>query len=224
MELHKKHIILAGTSLFLFASIAFASGSTFLSQAEKYIKNNCGKEKISNETAMLCYLFNKAQELDQSIAIINATLSPVPSQITDLQNHQSQDEQQLTTFNQQFQTLSTSISALPAPINWDITGTYTLRLFTIYDSPDSRIITITTVDPVTGQFSGTGDHNGTALTVTGVVNGSQFTLQTQTAGPNVDIQAQGSISPDGKFWGVGSRSADGHGFTMTTLSGAATKK
>jgi TolA-binding protein len=166
---------------------------------------------------------SSVQELSNRVSNLEATVTPIPGQIADLQSHQSQIDQQITTLSQQTQALSASISGQSTTTLWDIKGTYTLRLFPIYDFPDSRIITITTVDPVTGQFSGTGSHGGSTLTINGIVNGSQFTLQTQTADSIVDIQAQGSISPDGKLWGVGTRS-DGHGFVMTTLSGAATKK
>jgi len=42
MKPHKKYFVLAGLSIFLFAGtgIAFASSSTFLTQAQKYINKN----------------------------------------------------------------------------------------------------------------------------------------------------------------------------------------
>jgi hypothetical protein len=166
---------------------------------------------------------SSVQGLTNRVSNLEATVTPIPGQIADLQSHQSQNDQQISTLSQQTQALSASISGQPTTTLWDIKGTYTLRLFPIYDTPDSRVITITTVDPVTGQFSGTGSYAGGTLTVNGIVNGSQITLQTQTAASIVDIQAQGSISPDGKLWGVGT-SSNAHGFVMTTLSGAATKK
>ncbi len=86
MKLRKKYIIAAGLSIFLFSAVAYASSQDFLTQAQKYIDENCGKKLISNQTALLCYVFYKSQEQDQSINAINATLSPIPTQIQTLQN------------------------------------------------------------------------------------------------------------------------------------------
>ena len=211
MKPHKKYFVLAGLLLFLFATtgIVYASSSTFFTQAQKFINQNCNKKILADPTALLCYLFDKSQEQDTKIAAINATLSPIPSQIASL--------------NQQYQTLSASMSSIQAPVNWDITGTYTFQFYdTNGGSPDGEFVTITTVDLVTGQFSGTGHHSTDTLTVSGIVNGSQFTLHTQTTGGFI-YDIKGSIAPDGTFWGVG-KGHDGHGFIMTTLSGAATKK
>src|SRR5438874_13547710 len=107
MKPHKKYLLVAGLSIFLFASpgITFASSSTFFTQAQKFINQNCNKKLIADQTALLCYLFNKSQEQDTKLATINSTLSPIPSQIASL--------------NQQYQTLSASISSMPTPVNWD---------------------------------------------------------------------------------------------------------
>jgi len=87
MKPHTKYVVLAGLSLFLFVSggIAFASSSQYLTQAQKFINQNCSKKLVADQTALLCYLFNKSQEQDTKLATMNATLSPVPSQIASLQ-------------------------------------------------------------------------------------------------------------------------------------------
>ena len=84
MKLRKKYFFIAGLSIFLFTGVAYASSQNFLTQAQKYINENCGKKLISNQTALLCYLFNKAQEQDTGISTINATISPIPGEISDL--------------------------------------------------------------------------------------------------------------------------------------------
>ncbi len=87
MKPQRKFLVLAGLSLFLAfsAGIAFASSSTFLTQAQKYINQNCNKKNLANQIALLCYLFNKSQEQDASITALNATVSPIPGQIASLQ-------------------------------------------------------------------------------------------------------------------------------------------
>src|SRR5258708_4349149 len=85
----RKYLLPLGFIFFFLAGVAFASSSQFLSQAQKYIDANCGNKKISDQVALFCYLFNKVQEHDTAIANINSTVSPIPSQISDLQNQTS---------------------------------------------------------------------------------------------------------------------------------------
>lgn len=87
MKPQGKYFVTAGLLLFLFIStgIAFASSSTFFTQAQKFINQNCNKKFFADQTALLCYLFDKSQEQDTKLAAINATLSPIPSQIASLQ-------------------------------------------------------------------------------------------------------------------------------------------
>src|SRR6266566_2303819 len=95
MKIHKRLLIVTSLAFFLLAATAYASSSDFLTQAQKYINQNCSKKDITNETALLCYLFNKSQEQDTSIASLSATLSPIPSEINNLKNHQTQTDQTL---------------------------------------------------------------------------------------------------------------------------------
>jgi len=87
MKPHRKYLLTAGLFLFFFTStgIAYASSSTFLTQAQKFISQNCNRKLLADPTALFCYLFYKSQEQDAAIANINATLSPIPSQIASLQ-------------------------------------------------------------------------------------------------------------------------------------------
>src|SRR5260221_810490 len=101
MKLNKKYLLPIGFLFFFLAGIALASSTQFLSQAQQYINDNCGKKNISDQTALLCYLFNKVQEHDASIAQINTTLSPIPEQINTLSN--------------QVASLSASITPIPTP-------------------------------------------------------------------------------------------------------------
>src|SRR6266496_4500423 len=102
MKPRRKYFLLAGLSLFLFVSggIAFASSSQYLTQAQKFINDNCSNKKIDNQTALLCYVFNKSQEQDVSIASLNTTLSPMPSEINSLNNHQTQTDQSIANLQQ----------------------------------------------------------------------------------------------------------------------------
>jgi hypothetical protein len=98
MKPHKKYFVLAGLLLFLFVSggIAFASSSQYLTQAQKFINQNCNKKYLTDENALFCYLFNKSQEQDTKIATINATLSPIPSRVADLEKRVATLEAMLT--------------------------------------------------------------------------------------------------------------------------------
>src|SRR5438067_9337165 len=100
MKLHKKYFLPFGFLFFFAVGIAFASSAQFLPQVQKFINTNCSKKKIPDETSVLCYLFAKTQEQDGVIAKINATISPVPQQITTVQNNQNQDEKLLSSLNQ----------------------------------------------------------------------------------------------------------------------------
>ena len=86
MRINKGLLLLTSLAFVMLASTAYASSSNFLTQAQKYIKQNCSNKNLTNQTALLCYLFNKSQEQDASIASLSATLSPIPGQITNLQN------------------------------------------------------------------------------------------------------------------------------------------
>ncbi|SRR6266704_4914581 len=97
MKIDKRLFIVTSLAFFLLAVTAYAASSDFLSQAQKYINQNCSKNKLADDKALLCYLFNKSQEQDQSIANINTTLSPIPSQIADLQKRVSALETQIPT-------------------------------------------------------------------------------------------------------------------------------
>ena len=81
----KTKYLLLTTLVFLALAVpVFASSSTFLSQAQKYINANCSRKKIQDQTALFCYLFNKSQEQDAGIAAINTTLSPTNCIMRDL--------------------------------------------------------------------------------------------------------------------------------------------
>src|SRR5207244_10557783 len=97
MKSQRKYFLTAGLFLFLFISscLAFASSSTFVTQAQNFINQNCNRRILADQTALLCYLFNKSQEQDTSINSLNATVSPIPGQITTLQNKVSALETQI---------------------------------------------------------------------------------------------------------------------------------
>ena len=95
MKFHKKYLVPIGFLFFFLAGITFANSSQFLSQAQKYVNDNCTKKKLDNQTALFCYLFNKVQEHDTAISNINATISPMPSEISDLQKRVSALETQI---------------------------------------------------------------------------------------------------------------------------------
>lgn len=93
-NLHKVIFIVAGFFIFFLAGVAFASSSTYLQQAQKYVNANCNKKTITDKTALLCYLFNKSQEQDTKISNIDNGISPVPSEINNLQERVSALETQ----------------------------------------------------------------------------------------------------------------------------------
>src|SRR6266700_6170962 len=97
MRINKKILLITSGAFFMLAATAYASSSGFLTQAQNYINANCSKNKIPDQTALICYLFNKVQEHDTSIANINTTLSQIPSQVTDLQNRVSKLESEINT-------------------------------------------------------------------------------------------------------------------------------
>ena len=97
---------------FLIVGIAYASSSTYLSQAQRYITLVC-RNRVGDQTALFCYLFNKVQEQDTAIAGINTKLSPIPSQITDLQNTVASYSSTLSSFDKRISTLENQQSLQP---------------------------------------------------------------------------------------------------------------
>jgi hypothetical protein len=96
MRINKTLVLFSSIIFFTLAATAYASSPTFLSQAEKYITANCGKKKLDNQRALLCYLFDKSQEQDAAIAALNTTLSPIPSEITSLNTTQASQASQIS--------------------------------------------------------------------------------------------------------------------------------
>lgn len=87
MRTNKKFIsfILAIFVLFVVVLPAYAlTSSDFLSQAQQWVDRHCSRARVSNETALLCYLFAKTSETDAAIADLQQRVAalenpPTPS-------------------------------------------------------------------------------------------------------------------------------------------------
>lgn len=59
-----------GTTILLFSAVsvfAALNSSSFLPQAQDFIKKNCDKKQVNDEKSLLCYLFYKTGELDNKV-------------------------------------------------------------------------------------------------------------------------------------------------------------
>ncbi len=74
-----KGIILVLLALLVFVPTVLASSSTFFTQAKKYIDRNCSKDDISNQVALLCYLFEKSNEADKSLTNLGSRVDKLES-------------------------------------------------------------------------------------------------------------------------------------------------
>ena len=110
MKISKRLFIVITLAFFMVAATAYASSANFLTQAQKFINQKCDQKTLTNQTALLCYLFNKSQEQDASIASLSATLSPIPGQITSVQ-------ETLTPIPGQIEAVNTTLSPIPSEIN-----------------------------------------------------------------------------------------------------------
>jgi hypothetical protein len=76
----------------LLATSVYAASSTFLQQATNYYQQNCLKTKISDSTALSCYLFDKVKELDTGLVGLGSRMNSVEndnySQSTQINNLQ----------------------------------------------------------------------------------------------------------------------------------------
>jgi|GEM_PF-4931504 len=100
MKINKRLLTLTSLAFFLLAATAYAASADFLTQAQKYINQNCGKNKLVDEKALLCYLFYKSQEQEtdltnankdiQSLKTLTAsqssTINQLQQEIMNLQN------------------------------------------------------------------------------------------------------------------------------------------
>ncbi len=110
MRINKRLLIFTSVAFLALAATAYASSSNFFAQAQKYIDQKCNQKTITNQTALLCYLFNKSQEQDATIASLSATLSPIPGQIANIQAT-------LTPIPGQIAAVNTTLSPIPSEIN-----------------------------------------------------------------------------------------------------------
>lgn len=107
-----------------------------------------------------------------------------------------------------FGTLATGAFAT-API-WDITGTWTFN--DIYlGTPYVHTMTINTLDPVTGAFSGTGFYNASPAltwTITGTEDGNTISFDLLTGGsvPGVHLLGSGNVDSATMMSGTGTQS------------------
>lgn len=68
VRLSKLQLFISFLIALVVPTIVFSASSDFLNQASKYIDNNCSKSSISNQIALLCYLFEKDKEQDTVIS------------------------------------------------------------------------------------------------------------------------------------------------------------
>jgi hypothetical protein len=150
MKPHKHYLLTAGLFLFLFASIciAYASSAQFFTQAQQFINQNCNKKTLADQTALLCYLFNKSQEQDTAITNINTTISPVPSEIADLQKRVASLEAMLSPTTTPAPIPGTIIFAYNRPASFTTDGT------AIPITPNYNWETMTMHVSTTGTLSG----------------------------------------------------------------------
>jgi hypothetical protein len=106
--------------------------------------------------------------------------------------------------------LTGAANAFAATPNWNIQGTWTFN--DIYQSvPYVHTMNITSFNPVTGDFSGTGFYNADPLltwTITGNESGNAITYTLLTGGdnPGVTLNGTGTVSSATFMSGTGSQS------------------
>jgi len=105
MKIHKRLFIVTSLTFFLLAAAAYAASSDFLSQAQKYINQNCSRKRLTDQTALLCYLFDKSQEQDTTLANANK----------DIQSLKTLTASQSSTINQLQQEISNLQNPTPTP-------------------------------------------------------------------------------------------------------------
>lgn len=78
MNIKNKKLLILALSLIslVFTPLAFAASSDFLARATEYYERNCKRNpsRISRETSIQCYLFDKVAELDQGLGNIDSRL------------------------------------------------------------------------------------------------------------------------------------------------------
>jgi hypothetical protein len=137
MKINNRLLILTSLAFFMLAAAAYASSAGFLTQAQKYINQNCSKKKLPDQTALLCYLFEKSQEQDTDLT--NAK--------NDIQSLKTLTTSQSATIRQLQQEISSLQNPTPTPT---LTPTSTP---TPTPTPDTNINTI----KLTAQLTGTNE-------------------------------------------------------------------
>lgn len=128
----KRKIILVGLGLLILLApqAVLAASSSFLNNTQKWYNSKCIKNptRIKGQEAVLCYVFDKVNELQTSVNDINstltnhetrignleATISPIPSQIASLQSQIS--SQASTIIDLESRITQLEITPTPTPI------------------------------------------------------------------------------------------------------------
>ena len=175
----------------MLAAAAYASSAGFLTQAQKYINQNCSKKKLPDQTALLCYLFEKSQEQDTNLT--NAH--------NDIQSLKTLTASQSSTINQLQQEIMNlqNPTQTPTPTPTPDTSTNTIKI--------TAQLTGTNEDIVHGEYSLTynlTNPSGQLVTLDGL---SFSDLQYNVTGTQIQsgqsMQFVTDLSNPGTIWHTG---------------------
>jgi len=79
MRFDLRRILLLVILGLIFVTPIYAASSTYLPKAQKYYSQQCSKKIISNDTSLLCYVFDKVNELSAVVTTLNSRVGSVES-------------------------------------------------------------------------------------------------------------------------------------------------
>ncbi len=129
----------------MLAAAAYASSAGFLTQAQKYINQNCSKKKLPDQTALLCYLFEKSQEQDTNLTNAHNDIQSLKTLTASQSSTINQLQQEIMNLQNPTQTPTATPTNTPTPTPTPDTSTNTIKI--------TAQLTGTNEDIVHGEYS-----------------------------------------------------------------------
>ena len=197
MKIHKRLLIITSLTFFLLATVAYASSSDFFPQAQKYINQNCSRKKLTDQTALLCYLFEKSQEQDKDIQSLKTITASQSATINQLQ-------QEISNLQTPTPTPTVTPTNTPTPTPTPDTNTNTIKL--------TAQLTGTNEDIVHGEYTLTyniTNPSNQLATLDGLsFGGIQYDVKSALTQiqPGQSMQFGANLTNPGTIWHTGASS------------------
>ncbi len=204
MKIHKRLFIVTSLAFFLLTVAVYAASSDFLPQAQKYINQNCSRKKLTDQTAILCYLFEKSQEQDTTLTNANKDVQSLKTLTASQSSTINQLQQEIANMQSPTPTPTATPTNTPTPTPTPDTNTNTIKL--------TVQLTGTNEDIVHGEYSVTyniTNPSNLLATLDGLsFGGIQYDVTSALTQiqPGQSMQFGANLTNPGTIWHTGANS------------------